>query len=99
LLLKQLLLLQNGLGRMALRMIEPKKDRPSKLGSRYHELMNSDQEQATSFDAVRYAVFDRLPRADLARLREQARKAAEAMASDLCQESKTTRDERFEGQS
>ena len=68
-------------------------------GSRYHELMNSDEEQPTSFDAARYVVFDRLPTADLARLRDRARKAAEAMASDLCQESKTTRDEGFEGQS
>jgi len=68
-------------------------------GSRYHDLMNSDKEQPTSLDAEQYAVFDRLPTADLARLRDQARKAAEAMASDLCQESKTTRDEEFEGQS
>jgi hypothetical protein len=60
--------------------------------------MNSDQAQLITFDTEQYAVFDRLPPAEIVWLRDQARKAAEAMASDLCQESKTTRDKRFNGQ-
>ena len=80
------------------RVTEPKKDQPSKVGSRYHEFMNSDHAKSTALDAEQYAVFDRLPQAELVWLRDQARKAAEAMASDLCRESKITRDKRFEDQ-
>jgi hypothetical protein len=81
------------------RVIEPKKDQPSKVGSRYHESMNSDHAKSTAFDAEQYAIFDRLPTPELAWLRDQARKAAKAMASDLYYESNRSYPSRFEGQS